>query len=66
MPTAGRLAFSSNRHAGGVAVNVESVESLEDRNYRVISFAEYGDSTPPGRSFAPAQFVEIEGGAGTG
>ena len=31
-PTAGRLAFFSNRHAGGGAVNVESTKSPEDHS----------------------------------
>ena len=41
----GPVGLFSNRHDGGVAVSVESVESPEDRNYRVISFAENGDVT---------------------
>ena len=51
--TLGRFSFrlpvpiprSSNRRDNGEMVNVES-ESPKDRNYRVISIAEYGDLTP--------------------
>lgn len=48
-----RLAFFSNRNAGGRAVSGESAESREDSNYRVISFAECGDVTPLGLPVTP-------------